>query len=270
MKITRVAFCLAILAACSAALADTPPPSLDDLQRQIDEGKAAQAAKAAKAKRHSPTPATATAATPSAASGPKGKLVIETDTPCELRINGERKLTLDPGAASVVVVDAGEQLIECISTRNPNWKVRQVKTVEVGKQAVLALTLLPPERFAEGSGVVLDTKTGLEWAQSDNGSDIDWNGAMAYCNKGGGWRLPTPDELQAIHDTSLSVPCGTHDGQAFTCYTSPKFNLTMTWFWSNQQNGSSQAWLVDLSFGLRDAFPVEYRILFRALCVRRP
>ena len=54
---------------------------------------------------------------------------------------------------------------------------------------------------------VLDTKTGLMWAAEDNGADINWEAAMAYCesfNRGGhsDWRLPTLQELETIYDSN--------------------------------------------------------------------
>ena len=118
------------------------------------------------------------------------------------------------------------------------------------------------EAFVDkGNGVVVQCASKLEWAESDNGSDINWNDATNYCNgKGGGWRLPSSEELQA-----LSVSCG-----QWTCHTSPKIHLTDVWFWSNQPEGSSRAWGVVLADGYRSARAVDYRPHLRALCVRRP
>ncbi len=122
-------------------------------------------------------------------------------------------------------------------------------------------------RFVLGNaGTIRDGKTGLEWSQSDNGSDINWNEATRYCdNKGGGWRLPSTSELQGIFDASLSIPCG-----MFTCRTSSEFGLTGHWFWTNERNGSSEAFLVSLIDVDRGAIHVKSRSNERALCVRRP
>lgn len=62
------------------------------------------------------------------------------------------------------------------------------------------------DRFiAYGKGLVKDTKTGLIWADRDNGSDITWGGAKSYCKnyKGAGytdWRMPTQDEVAGLYD----------------------------------------------------------------------
>ena len=108
----------------------------------------------------------------------------------------------------------------------------------------------PTERFVlTDGGTIRDSTTGLEWSQSDNGSDIDWEDATRYCdNKGGNWRLPASSELQGIYDVSLSIPCGTS-----TCRTSPKFRLTEWGFWSNERASSSEAFDVTLYSGGRGA-----------------
>ncbi|RJX28877.1 MAG: DUF1566 domain-containing protein [Desulfurivibrio sp.] len=82
---------------------------------------------------------------------------------------------------------------------------------------LLALFALPGQaraqmdsRFAAvGSDAVLDHSTGLMWAARDNGTDISWEEAKAFCEnyRGGGhadWRLPTLAELDTIfeHDSA--------------------------------------------------------------------
>ena len=56
-----------------------------------------------------------------------------------------------------------------------------------------------------GDGTVTDTQTGLMWAASDNGRDINWADAREYClnYSGGGhtdWGMPTQDELAGLYD----------------------------------------------------------------------
>jgi cytochrome c len=112
-----------------------------------------------------------------------------------------------------------------------------------------------------------DAKTGLEWTQSDNGSDINWNEATNYCDgKGGGWRLPSPAELQGIYDASQSVSCG-----RYICHASTKFRLTGYWFWSVQSGQSgSWHWAIYLGDGAGLARGGDTRDGLRALCVRQP
>jgi len=60
-------------------------------------------------------------------------------------------------------------------------------------------------RFTAAGGTVIDHSTGLMWAATDNGADINWDEAKAFCEnfKGGGhsdWRLPTLAELDTLFD----------------------------------------------------------------------
>lgn len=60
-----------------------------------------------------------------------------------------------------------------------------------------------------GNGTITDSATGLMWAQSDNGSGLDWENALAYAESStlGGhsdWRLPNVKELQGIVDYSYA------------------------------------------------------------------
>lgn len=117
---------------------------------------------------------------------------------------------------------------------------------------------------ARDGGVVRDLKTGLDWTQSDNGSNISWSEATRYCAaKGSGWRLGSPDELEGLYDTLQSTPCGTH-----TCKVSSKFRLTDSWFWSNELQHSSYPWTVYLHVGIRAAHHEGLAYYTRALCVR--
>jgi hypothetical protein len=55
------------------------------------------------------------------------------------------------------------------------------------------------------TGAVLDTKTGLMWAEQDNGRSVDWGAAREYCTRfaAGGfkdWRLPTQAELLTLFE----------------------------------------------------------------------
>lgn len=216
--------------------------------------------------------------------GPTGKLVIEADAPCQLRVNGEVKLTLKATEPKIVVLDAGEQLIECISMQNSEAKVRKVQRVDAGNQSVLALALastvidvkakaeaqaklkLYAAKFRDSANTLVEPKTVLQWTQSDNGVDISWAESSALCKAlGNGWDLPSVVQLQALVDPSLSQSCGTS-----TCRVSPRFRLTEWRFWSNERDDSLQAWGVGLRDGVRYAQPIESSYDWRALCVRRP
>ena len=87
---------------------------------------------------------------------------------------------------------------------------------------------------AYANGVVKDTKTGLEWKVGPD-KNTNWNEARSWVQSlnldGGGWRMPTMDELANLYN----------DGAR-------KFNRTSLlkttgwWVWSGETNGSLHAW----------------------------
>jgi uncharacterized caspase-like protein/formylglycine-generating enzyme required for sulfatase activity len=106
----------------------------------------------------------------------------------------------------------------------------------------------------------------LEWANSDNGADINWNEATHYCaSKGSGWRLPTSAELLASYQSGHSTPCG-----KWTCNISSNSRLTGPAFWTNERDDHSEALAVSLYVGKKGGAPVQERTLKRALCLRQP
>lgn len=205
-------------------------------------------------------------------------LIIRSDAACALTVNAQPQGQLQADVAKSVKTGGGEQLIECKAANGA--RVEQTLSVDSGTQKVVNLQLAAKvnavssgidKRFtASGSGTVRDSQTGLEWAQRDNGQDITWNSARSYCSNlstaGGGWRLPSMDELQGIYDPSatLTTSCGIG-----TCRVSPQFNLSSYWFWSNESNGSSEAWGFALNNGDRYSNLLSNDGVRRALCVRR-
>ncbi len=120
-------------------------------------------------------------------------------------------------------------------------------------------------RAAEDERKARDEATRVpQWAESDNGSGLNWNDAKAYCaSKGSGWRLPTVAELQASYQAGHSTSCG-----KYTCKVSSNSRLTDASFWSNEPDGLYGAWGVFLHSGDKSDLLVGARL--RALCVRRP
>jgi hypothetical protein len=124
-----------------------------------------------------------------------------------------------------------------------------------------------------GNGVLKDSRSGLEWRQSDNGSDIGFEDARAYCaGLGGGWRLPSVEELTALYDNKAkhAVPCGTFDGNPLTCNVSPRFHLTGPTPWSNVTARPPGETIVGLSPLRKGPGPIDGTDGARALCVHSP
>ena len=120
--------------------------------------------------------------------------------------------------------------------------------------------------IAYSEGVVIDTETGLMWAASDNGDDIDWQGAKAYCEnyRGAGyadWRLPSLDELERLYDESVSQDC------AGTCYITRLIDLTECCPWASDRYGPEAA-VYYFVVGQRVLDPHSYTVFRRALPVR--
>jgi len=118
-----------------------------------------------------------------------------------------------------------------------------------------------------------DPVTGLAWTKQDNGSDVNWNQAIAYCSNlrlGGysDWRLPTIDELQDIYDPGIDIPGQWPGGDAITWHVKGNLNLT-TWEWSSSLKNAREAWLFYFANGMRYSLRLSESSTDRALCVRR-
>ena len=124
----------------------------------------------------------------------------------------------------------------------------------------------------KGGGVLEDPATSLEWAQRDNGADIDFPEAQAYCTSlGAGWRLPAIKELEGLYDRDgrMSVACGTYDNQPMTCSVSPMLRLSGPTPWTDSQ-GTPRPFIFGLSPLRKGPGPIDGTDGARALCVPKP
>lgn len=159
---------------------------------------------------------------------------------------------------------------EKIKAYYPNSKyIGPLKTLlaerEAAREAARGRELGRDGRFiAYDKGTVKDTKTGLMWAAKDNGSDITWDNAKAYCenHSGGGytdWRMPTQDELAEIYDSEKR----NRHGYKVT----ELIDITAFWVWASEVQYNS-ALHFNFNYGDRDE---SWRSCFkdcRALPVR--
>ncbi len=87
---------------------------------------------------------------------------------------------------------------------------------------------------AYANGVVKDTKTGLEWKVGPD-KDTNWDQARSWVQSlnldGGGWRMPTTDELKTLYKQGAGERNMT-----------PLLKTTGWWVWSGETKGSSAAW----------------------------
>jgi hypothetical protein len=97
---------------------------------------------------------------------------------------------------------------------------------------------------ADDNGVVVDTKTGLQWFV---GPDINttWDEAKSWVESlavdGGQWRMPTRDELSSLY----SKGAGSHN-------MTPLLKTTGGYVWTGETVGSSYAW--GFCFDIGDAY----------------
>ena len=112
-----------------------------------------------------------------------------------------------------------------------------------------------------------DVSTGLLWAGKDNGANIGWNGAMAFCEAltldgYSDWRLPTLEELRGLYHRSPWKRSNTRG----------EVELTACCAWSGdkkkQKRGLYSAGLFYFSIGTSNWSPLDIDASNRALCVR--
>lgn len=126
-----------------------------------------------------------------------------------------------------------------------------------------------------GNAVLVQDKTKLSWTKSDNGQEMNWEEAKAFCARlGAGWRLPHVDELADLHAQAMlngdSASCG-----AASCKVPSLFKLSGNWYWSGtdlKKDGSEASpllvWGVQLINGSRNQTFKFMPHGARALCVR--
>jgi len=120
-------------------------------------------------------------------------------------------------------------------------------------------------RFTDlGDGTVRDNNgSGLEWQRGFSPGVQRQAASVTYCTSltldGGGWRLPTKDELLSIVDLTVGAP---------TIDTSFFPGTPSTYFWSSSPVAGSPSfgWNVSFYSGYADDYDATY--MYRARCVR--
>lgn len=112
-------------------------------------------------------------------------------------------------------------------------------------------------RFTLKNVVIYDSKLGLEWVPF-KGQNMNHYQAEKYVKNlslaGGGWRLPTREELKSLYDNTKP---GNID---------PIFNIDGTWVWTSELANASNAWILYFNDGdeydyARDGSSGNYRVL---------
>jgi len=113
---------------------------------------------------------------------------------------------------------------------------------------------------AYANGIVKDTNTGLEWKVGPD-RDTDWDEARSWVQSlnldGGGWRMPTMDELAGLYK----------DGTGSRSMT-PLLKTTGWWVWSGETEDPSRARAFSFYYGDRIWPTRGYANDIRAFAVR--
>lgn len=150
-------------------------------------------------------------------------------------------------------------------------RLRRVMGLVLVLGVIGALAVVAARRASERDATVVIGR--LMWTVRDNGRDVDWHQAQAYCDacEAGGyrdWRMPTWQELEGLNDFHRVSP--RLQGEGDVHITAP-FRLSAPWVWSRtlEYDGSAFGYMFDAPPGLapksRDR---SERQGCRVLCVR--
>ena len=217
---------------------------------------------------HRPMAATA----PGARTEGRVLLLIDANAACRVKVDGEERGPAIPGTPLRVEVVPGDHVVYATTEDGQEWK--KVVTIRGPGQEVVTVPVRETReaRAARLLAQGIVERGGLMWTVRDNGSDVDWREAKAYCEacRLGGytdWRLPTIEELQGLYDGNRSTRATQWHSQEV--HIVAPFELSTTWVWSGMLQGSTFAVMV--SFNYYDWTPLEFGPHYsgRALCVRR-
>ncbi len=218
-------------------------------------------------------------------------LVVETDVPCADFLDGRFAGRSEPGtplevelAEEGILREAGVHDLEAVSLEIANARWQGLASLFEGRRETVEVALrheldrwrdVDPEdrppleersRLEDAfDGTVRDPESGLEWRREDNGRDITWEEARAYCDAlaaGSGsdrsWRLPTIEELERLVDRECR---GEYR-------ISKPIVLNGCCPWSSSEHSSVSSWYMGFDTGERGFVNREYNEGGRALCVR--
>jgi hypothetical protein len=150
-----------------------------------------------------------------------------------------------------------------VSVHHKDWNSDDCSQFTAGPQGKTMILKEPIQvGFAQSSDdVITDTATGREWFVGPD-KDTTWNQANAWCTSlavdGGGWRMPTMEELKSLYITG---PNGKN--------MSPLFKASAWWVWSGDKRDSSSAWYVRFITG-EGHWDNRNAKFLRAFAVRSP
>lgn len=160
---------------------------------------------------------------------------------------------------------------------SPNTTQNQISTQQAPSSSTPTQSTENGKRYTVTScGSVNDARTNLEWFVGPD-RNTTWNDAQQWAIGlqacGGGWRMPTLEEIRALYDPGSYAGTGYYTrGQYWPAHMDAVFNGIGggSWIWSDQQTGAGNA----RSFNMNQGKAVEYSALnttfaTRAFAVRR-
>jgi hypothetical protein len=167
----------------------------------------------------------------------------------------------------------GKMIARCVQLMGCVLLVGLASCSSVATSADATTDVHRDSRWTIADHALKDATTGLQWTASDNGADINWTQAQAYCSsRGGGWRLPAIDELASLY-AGKAVGATTAKCGDSSCRTTAPLALSAAWFWSSTPVGADAydgvelAWGLSLANGVRTQSVKELSYGSRALCV---
>ena len=140
------------------------------------------------------------------------------------------------------------------------WGCAKSSSLEGQGQPMAEVNPLQTRFTRANNGVITDSLTGLEWYVCPN-QDNNWHQAKAWVENltvaGGGWRLPTVPELEAIYQKGASPT-----------NMDPVFQTTRVWVWSGQMHDARTAWGFAFYSGLVNSHGLNYGYGRLAFAVR--
>jgi hypothetical protein len=193
-------------------------------------------------------------------------VIVRTDAPCRLLIDGKQKATLAEGAQAKLRLPAGPHHVEAVAlTGAASW----------AKTVLVASAKSPQEvrvNLLAASSYWRDVQTGLVWTMADNASGLSWLQAGRYCEAlrlagFDDWRLPAIDDLQALFLKPETDGAAAAGGSMALHFRGP---LKLTgWEWSRTPGTQAgEGWAFDFGDGGRASVAAGDSGLNRALCVR--
>ncbi len=188
------------------------------------------------------------------------RLVVESDHPCQLRIDGREQGEVAPGKSLHLNLDLDEVFVECQSERFQDLRHEEVYALPKLDRAVLSIVFgdavrdaeeklaRQQTRFQSRSDGVFDKQQGLVWARAESDKALNWQQAHDYCpSLGSGWQLPSVAQLESLAHQDAPLDFG------------------VQYQWSNKRVDTDRAIAVRAKFGMWSVEKTDRP--YAALCV---